>query len=146
MKNKLALILFISLSCTRHSDRGKQDTRLSVKDFMITQDSEIERLSKVSYVKEYTLIDQEFKMKFLLDSQRIHIDAYDSLNRLVWRTDPWLDNELMMYRLKRPRIIYFAFANEERTGNKEVIWIEYNTTQFGILDKETGKFTSFGQD
>lgn len=85
-------------------------------------------------------------MKFTLDAERINITAYDSLGRIVWRTDPWLDNKLMTYRLKRPRIIYFGFMNDERSDNKEVIEIDYNNTQFGVLDKRSGKFTFWGQD
>jgi hypothetical protein len=144
MKNKFVLLIIVCMSCSRQSDNIKQGNSFS--GYLITQDSTIEKLDKLSYVEQYTLIDVELKMKFILDSQRINIAAYDSLGKVIWRTDPWLDNRLMTYRLKRPRIIYFGFLNEERTDNKEVIAIDYNNTQFGIVDKRTGKFTFWGQD
>jgi hypothetical protein len=143
MKTKLVLLTIVCMSCSRQSDNIKPETTFG---WLITQDSTIAKLDKLSYVEQYTLIDDELKMKFILDSQRINITAYDSLGKVTWQTDPWLDNKLMTYRLKRPRIIFFAFVNEERTDNKEVIGIDYNNTQFGMVDKRTGKFTFWGQD
>ena len=37
-------------------------------------------------------------------------------------------------------IIYFAFGQDKETKSKEVIYISYDNTQFGYLDKENGKF------
>jgi hypothetical protein len=146
MKSKFVLLIIVCMSCGRQDNKIKQMNSFSESDFLITQDSVIAKLDKLSYITQYTLLDDEFKMKFILDSQRINITAFDSLGRAVWRTDPWLDNKLMTYRLKRPRIIYFGFVKRERSDNKEVIGIDYNNTQFGMVDKRTGKFTFWGQD
>ena len=97
-------------------------------------------------LKNSILIDDSTKIKYSLDSNQIFITAIDSNGRFLWRTDPWKDNKLMEYRVKRPIIVRFKFANNKWTENKEVIWISYNNTQFGIIDKKTGKFTWFGQD
>jgi len=61
-------------------------------------------------------------------------------------TDPWKDNKIEVYRVKRPVIVQFYLANNKWTDNKEVIGIVYNNTQFAIVNKETGKFTWLGQD
>ena len=97
-------------------------------------------------LKNYTLVDSISGTMFVLDSTQIYVTAIDKGGKELWRTDPWKDNKLEEYRVKRPKIILFNFANNKWTDNKEVIWIVYNNTQFGILDKSNGKFTWFGQD
>jgi hypothetical protein len=93
-----------------------------------------------------TIIDTTTDTKFTLDTTQIHITAFNKSGKQLWRTDPWKDNELMSYRVKRPIIVKFDFANNEQTDNKKVIWIVYNNTQYGTIDIFTGKFTWFGQD
>jgi len=97
-------------------------------------------------VKNDTLVDNNLKMKFILDPTRVFISAFDSHGKLVWRTDPWADNKLMEYRVKRPVIVRYDFQSNEWTDGAEKIWIVYNNTQFGTVDKLTGKFKWIGQD
>jgi uncharacterized protein YpmS len=73
MKNKLVLIMIVCISCNRQSGNIKSDSEFS--GWLITQDSTIAKLDKLSYVEQYTLVDDELKMKFVLDSQRINITA-----------------------------------------------------------------------
>jgi hypothetical protein len=96
-------------------------------------------------IRQRTLIDNN-KFKFELDSTQITITAFSASGKLLWKTDPWLDNKLSKYRVDRPYIVYFALDKNERTNNEEVIWITYNNTQFGTIDKKTGKFKFHGQD
>jgi len=97
-------------------------------------------------LKNFVLVDSIAMTKFIVDSMQIFITAFDSNGKELWRTDPWKDNKLMEYRVKRPIIVYFSLSKNKWTDNKEMIWITYNNTQFGIIDKQTGKFTFFGQD
>ncbi|HEY2720990.1 MAG TPA: hypothetical protein VGI82_04665, partial [Chitinophagaceae bacterium] len=83
--------------------------------------------------------------KYLVDSAQIYVTALDEKGNQIWQTDPWKDNELTNYRTNRPKIVSFRFANNKWSRNKDVIWIIYNNTQFGILNKESGKFTWLGQ-
>lgn len=93
-----------------------------------------------------TLTDGFSSTKFIVDTSRIFVTALDGNGKLLWRTDPWKNNNLPAYRVKRPLIVDFYFAKNEWTESKEVIWIIYNNTQFGIIDKKTGNFKWFGQD
>ena len=104
--------------------------------------------NKTSYqFAAHTVIkDDSTKILFILDTSQVFITAIDSNGTQLWRTDPWKDNKLEKYRVDRPIIVYFSLENNERTDNKEAIWIVYNNTQFGIVDKSNGKFTWFGQD
>jgi len=96
-------------------------------------------------VTDYTLIDNELKMKFVLDSDRINISAFDSSGNLVWKTDPWLDNKLVVHKIDRPTIVYYSFL-DQGVDNKKVITITYSSNQFGSVDRRTGKFKSLGKD
>jgi len=97
-------------------------------------------------IKNYTLTDSIKGTSFVLDSTNIYITAYDKSGKQLWRTDPWKDNNLEAYRVQRPVIVHYSIVNSNRTNNKEVIWIIYQNTQFGYLDKEDGKFTFLGND
>jgi len=99
-----------------------------------------------NHIKKFTLTDTISGTKFILDSTQIYVTAIDKSGKQLWRTDPWKDNKLEEYRVKRPIIVSFDFANNKWTNNREVIWIVYNNTQFGIINKSNGKFTWFGQD
>jgi hypothetical protein len=99
-----------------------------------------------SKIEDFILIDTTNETNFILDADQIYVTAIDKDGNQLWRTDPYTDNNLMKYRVERPIIVYFYFVNSKRTNNEEVIWIVYNNTQFGIIDKLTGKFTFYGQD
>jgi len=93
-----------------------------------------------------TLIDKKSGHKYIIDKQRIYITAIDKNGKLLWKTDPVIDNKLPKYRIARPQIIYFALCSERVKKGNEKIWITYNNTQFGVLDKLTGKFNFYGQN
>lgn len=96
--------------------------------------------------KAVTLTDAATGNQFILDSTRITITALNPQGKRLWRTDAWKDNHLEVYRVARPVISYFAFRKDKLSKGKEAIWIGYNNTQFGFLDKQTGAFTWLGQD
>jgi hypothetical protein len=96
--------------------------------------------------KAITLKDAATGNRFILDSTRIIVTALNPQGKQLWKTDAWKDNHLEVYRVKRPTISYFAFGKDDSTKKKEVIWLTYNNTQFGFLDKKTGAFTWLGQD
>ena len=84
--------------------------------------------------------------RFILDSTRIMVTALNPQGKQLWKTDAWKNNHLEVYRVERPVISHFTFGKDDSAEKKEVIWLTYNNTQFGFLDKETGAFTWLGQD
>ncbi|POY37227.1 hypothetical protein C3L50_14470 [Flavobacterium alvei] len=102
-------------------------------------------IEKNRIVKD-TLIDKSLGYKFIIDKNRIVISAIDKKGKLIWKTNPSVDNKLGEYKVKIPKIVYFAFDSDSSKKKSEVIWIAYNNSQFGFLDKKTGKFTFEGQD
>jgi hypothetical protein len=97
------------------------------------------------HIKSDTLTDSSTGVKFIIDKDRIFVKAIDKAGKQLWKTDPAIDNKLEEYRVKRPIIVYFHFLKTRTTG-LEVIGITYNNSQFGYLDKKTGKFKFEGQD
>jgi hypothetical protein len=97
-------------------------------------------------VKNYIIIDSVIKTRFILDSARIIVSAIDSSGKKLWQTDPWKDNHINEYRFKRPLIVMFDVWDGNWAHIKNAIWIVYNNSQFGAIDKATGKFTWLGQD
>jgi len=106
-----------------------------------------ERKKVVVKKKSYSqlIVDTESGTQFQLDTTQIYITAITSNNDTLWKIDPWKDNNLGEYRLKRPIIIYFMFKTDEITGRK-VIAIDYNSSQFGTVELKTGQFTFLGND
>jgi len=97
------------------------------------------------HIKVDTLIDSKTGVKFIIDKNRIYIKAIDKRGKQLWKTDPSVDNKLPEYRFKRPVIVYFQFQKSRNSGIEE-IGVGYNNSQFGYLDKKTGKFLFEGQD
>ena len=97
-------------------------------------------------IKADTLVDKTTGNKFIIDKKRIYITAIDKTGKVIWKTDPAVDNNLEEYRVKRPTIVYFNFGSDRTKEKNEVISISYNNSQFGYLDKRTGKFFFEGQD
>jgi hypothetical protein len=89
--------------------------------------------------------------RFVLDTSHIYITAYGASGKILWKTDPWKDNKIEIYRTNRPVIVNMQFdtnpgyPNKNNKGEK-VIWIQYINTQFGYLDLRTGAFYFLGQD
>jgi hypothetical protein len=144
MKNITTIFFILLVSCAQQDVDVKR--QVDLKSYLIKDKEVIEELDKWNPIKEYTLTDSELKMNFVLDSLRINISAYDFSNNLVWKTDPWFDNKLIPYKLKRPRLIYYSLKANWRDDDKKFIWISYNSTQFGAIDRRTGKFHYMGKD
>jgi hypothetical protein len=106
----------------------------------------ISRFIEGDHIKRDTLVDNVSGYKYIVDRERIYIAAIDKFGKLIWKTDPATDNKLDEYRVKRPTLVYFGFGSAKTKYNYEVIWIRYNNSQFGYLNKFTGEFHFSGQD
>jgi hypothetical protein len=97
------------------------------------------------------LVDTSTNNRFVLDTAHITITAYSKTGAVLWKTDPWKDNKIDVYRTNRPIIVNIVFGKDpgyidKSQKGERVIMIEYINTQFGYIDLKTGKFHFMGQD
>lgn len=83
---------------------------------------------------------------FTLESDRRHVVAQDSEGKVLWRTDPFVEGGLTPYRTVWPVIVHFAPGEDDSSGRSRVITVSFNSSQFGVIDKETGHFEFSEQD
>ena len=99
------------------------------------------------------LHDAKTKIIFYLESDGRHISAISPEGKLLWSRNPFVDAKLTPYRLKRPIICYFDFVDpawwkiHSYLGPADdFISVNFNSSQFGVIKKETGDFTFLGED
>lgn len=102
------------------------------------------------------LYDNKAGITYYLESDKRHITAVDSKGSQIWRTDPFIDAKLELYRVEKPIIQIFDFPSDswwngfngiKQFGkSSDFISIGYNSSQFGLLSKKEGKFIFLGQD
>lgn len=96
---------------------------------------------------KHTLIDKTNGNYYVLDKTRTMVSAYNKQNKLLWRTNPFKDSFLPIYRTTRPVIDFFKLTKGKYINrNEEVIWIVFNSSQGGYLLKSNGKFYFLGND
>jgi hypothetical protein len=98
---------------------------------------------------EVKILDSLTNNYYVLDSSHIYITAYNKDGKELWKTDPYKDSKIEEYRVIRPVIVNFEFITSHwcyRNKLKKTIWINYNNTQAGYIDLNSGKFHFCGQD
>ncbi len=95
-----------------------------------------------------TYRDAETGIFFYLESDGRHVAAISPDGKLLWNRDPFADAHLEFYRTDKPQIVRIGkpIARMTRGTTNRVILINYNSTQTGTLDMQTGKFEYLGQD
>jgi hypothetical protein len=92
-----------------------------------------------------TLIDFNSGTKFYIDTSHTFVYAYNNKGELLWKTDPWEDNNLKVFGDPHPKIEYLKFVSGVCDTSKE-IEIGYNNKLGGCLNKLTGKFGKMIKD
>jgi len=97
----------------------------------------------------YTFTDTNSGLCFRVEKDGRHISATSADGTERWRRDPFADAHLEFYRTATPQIVHVSSSYKSLgrlRENKRVIALNYNSTQFGELDVETGDFFFIGQD
>lgn len=83
--------------------------------------------------------------KYYLDTTRMIIYGYDKNDKLLWRTDPWEENNLIVFGGPHPKIFTFKFSLYPNSSSEGVLII-YGNNLGGLLNKANGKFEFRGKD
>jgi hypothetical protein len=99
--------------------------------------------------------DPQTHVLLYVETDRRHVTAFDASGRILWAADPFADAKLEPYRTENPQIFKIGPPGEwndeyplgpyMRPGRRYV-GIEYNSTQFGLVDEADGKFQFLGQN
>ena len=91
--------------------------------------------------------DKESGITFYVESDGRHVAALDSSGKIVWVHDPFVEAGLKPYRNEKPRIIFIG-SSKGMKGIKpgRFLAVEFDSTQFGVMNFESGRFEFHGQD
>lgn len=75
-----------------------------------------------------------------------HVVAISPDGRILWRRDPFVDAGLVPYRMAHPTIECVGSKCKGLSADEKSFAVWFNSSQFGMMDIETGKFTMMGQN
>jgi hypothetical protein len=93
-------------------------------------------------------VDKKLRIVFYAESDGRHLSAIDFDGRVLWTRNPFVDAHLKPYRVAEPRIvgIYRPLPWMVEGQKRSFVAIEFESTQFGVVDVKSGQFFSLGQD
>jgi hypothetical protein len=104
----------------------------------------------VQYRGPVAYVDKKAHLVVYAESDGKHLSAIDFEGRVLWTRSPFADAHLKPYRVAEPKIaeIYapLPWMLEGAKGKDAFVALEFESTQFGLVDLNSGKFLSLGQD
>jgi hypothetical protein len=94
--------------------------------------------------------DSATGITFYVESDGLHVAAISKEGKILWVRDPFHDAKLSDYRTHNPQIVSIGkgrwLVNGVRRRDVPVIWIGFNSSQFGAMRMSDGEFQFYGQD
>jgi len=95
-------------------------------------------------------VDKKSRLVLYAETDGKHLSAIDSEGRVLWTRSPFADAHLKPYRVAEPRIIQvyapLPWMLQVAKGRGTFAALEFESTQFGLVDLKSGEFLSLGQD
>jgi hypothetical protein len=122
--------------------------------------SDSEARKRPSYVpwtssaKPMVFKDPRTAISFYVESDGRHVAAFDSGGALLWVRNPFEEARLCPYRTPRPVIARLEERELSETYSKRIgakaghtyLGIQFDSSQFGVLDEADGDFIAEGQN
>jgi hypothetical protein len=92
--------------------------------------------------------DKKLQRVFYVESDGQHLSCIGFDGKVMWTRVPFVDARLKPYRMEKPRIVSIGqplpwmLAKTKGT----FVAINFESTQFGIVDADSGTFYFLGQD
>ena len=133
------------------------DCKLSFYGYFLSDAEAQKRPSHVPWTspaKPILFKDPRTAFSFYVESDGRHIAAFDSSGVLIWVRNPFEEARLCPYRTPRPIIVglegrELSEIYAKRIGAKAghtYLGVQFDSSQFGVLDEATGDFISEGQN
>ena len=104
----------------------------------------------VPYRGPTAYVDKKLGVVIYAESDGKHLSAIDLEGRVLWTRSPFSDAHLKPYRVAEPRIVHvyapLPWMLEGAKKTDAFVALEFESTQFGVVDLGSGKFFSLGQD
>jgi hypothetical protein len=95
-------------------------------------------------------VDKKLQLVVYAETDGKHLSAIDFDGRVLWTRSPFVDAHLKPYRVAEPRIIHvyspLPWMLEGAKKGMAFAAVEFESTQFGLVDLKSGQFFSLGQD
>ena len=110
--------------------------------------SQIPGIPERVWKKPTPYVDQQSGVTYSVARDGRHVIARSHDGRLLWKRNSFVDAKMKPYRVSRPRINFIDKAKSSwligESGS--YIGIGFDSSQFGIINTETGNFRYLGQD
>lgn len=85
---------------------------------------------------------------YVVAKNRRHVRSYNQDGSLRWKVDPFNDANLRPYRFRYPQISYVGKPQpwQLKGHDRDSVAIQFNSSQFGLINARTGDFTLQGND
>jgi hypothetical protein len=96
-----------------------------------------------------TYTDPHSGIIFYVESDARHVSAISRDGKLLWTRDPFKDAHLELYRTKHPQIAKIGPGPKAvwvKGNPRDFIYIDFNSSQFGLLRISDGQFFFGGQN
>ena len=95
-----------------------------------------------------TYTDSATRTIYVVEKDRRHVTAKNSDGSTRWRRNPFVDAKLGPYRFPHPQITIVRAPHpwQLENHNEHSVAIGFNSSQFGIINPDSGDFTWQGQD
>jgi hypothetical protein len=92
--------------------------------------------------------DKKLQRVFYVESDGQHLSCIDFEGKVMWTRVPFVDARLKPYRMEKPRIVSIGQPLPWMVAKTKgtFVAITFESTQFGIVDADSGTFYSLGQD
>jgi hypothetical protein len=85
-----------------------------------------------------------------VESDARHVSAISPTGKLLWTRDPFNDAHLQLYRTKHPQIAHLGPGPKAVIGirgkPRDFVYLEFNSSQFGLLRLSDGEFIFQGEN
>jgi hypothetical protein len=92
--------------------------------------------------------DKKLQRVFYVESDGQHLSCIGFDGKVMWTRVPFVDARLEPYRMEKPRIVFIGqplpWMLKDRKGT--FVAINFESTQFGVIDIDSGTFYFWGQD
>ena len=92
------------------------------------------------------ITDKETGNVYEVQGDRRTVVAKKPNGEIIWKINPFVDSNMRPYRVDHPYINYFVVWKYSTRPELPVLRICFNSSQFGDIELESGKFRYCGQD